>query len=157
MVEQQIRTWEVLDQRVLDTILATPRHQYVPETYRKLAYTDTRIPLGHGEVMLNPNLEARMLQELEVGAEDRVLEVGTGSGFVTACLAQLGAAVDSVEIHADLATAARERLAGFDNVQVSTGDAASGWGEPAAYDAIMVTGSVPAVPDGLKQALLGQV
>ncbi len=153
MVEQQIRPWEVLDQRILDVIGATARDRYVPAAYRNLAYSDTRIPLGHGQVMMNPNLEGRLLQALDTDPRDVALEIGTGSGYVTACLAQLVARVDSVEIVAELAEAARAKLAEFSNVTVHQGDASAGWGEPASYDAILVTGSVPEVPARMREGL----
>ena len=98
MVEQQIRPWEVLDQEVLDLLFVIKREEYVPPQYRSLAFVDMEIPLGHGQKMLSPKLEARMLQELAVKPTDRVLEVGTGSGYMTALLAMRGAHVYSVEI-----------------------------------------------------------
>src|SRR5262245_51080823 len=102
MIESQIRTWEVLDQRVLDTLATVKRGAFVPENYRPLAFVDMEIPLSHGEVMLAPKLEARMLQELTLKESDRVLEVGTGSGYMTALLASLAGHVYSVELHPDL-------------------------------------------------------
>src|ERR1044072_5325663 len=98
MVEQQIRPWEVLDQRVLDLLFKVKREAFVPESYRALAFADLQIPLGHGECMLQPKLESRMLQELAVTENDRILEVGTGSGYMTALLANAGAHVYSVDI-----------------------------------------------------------
>src|SRR4249920_1408341 len=111
MIESQIRTWEVLDQTVLDTLFKVKREDYVPEKYRPLAFVDMEIPLGHGEVMLAPKLEARMLQELTLKNTDRVLEVGTGSGHMTALLASLAAHVCSIELHADLSESAASKLA----------------------------------------------
>ncbi|MGC1955450.1 MAG: protein-L-isoaspartate O-methyltransferase, partial [Gammaproteobacteria bacterium] len=110
MVEQQIRTWDVLDQRVLDIIRDIPREDYVPEAYRNLAYADTSIPLEDGEVMMPPRVEARLLQALQLKPDDRVLEVGTGSGYLTALLAQLAGRVVSVEISETLAARARRAL-----------------------------------------------
>src|SRR4051812_39817266 len=98
MVEQQIRTWDVLEPRVLDLVGRMPRENFVPAEYRKLAFADMNIPLGGGQVMMPPKVEARMLQELEITPQDKILEVGTGSGYVTALLASLGAQVYSVEI-----------------------------------------------------------
>ena len=96
MVESQIRTWDVLDQRVLDLVLELKREDFVPEAYRALAFADMEIPLGHGEAMLSPKLEARLVQELGIAPTDRVLEIGTGSGYMTALLARLGSHVTSV-------------------------------------------------------------
>src|SRR5512134_46514 len=110
MIESQIRTWEVLDQRVLDTLAVVKREEYVPEKYRPLAFVDMELPIGHGEVMLAPKLEARMLQELTLKPDDRVLEVGTGSGYMTALLASLAGHVYSVEPHQDFSAAAAGKL-----------------------------------------------
>jgi len=158
MVESQIRTWEVLDQRVLDTLFAVKREEYVPEKYRPLAFVDMEVPLGFGEVMLAPKLEARMLQELTLKDSDRVLEVGTGSGYMTALLAALAGHVYSVERHPELAESARVKLADHRvlNVTLETGDAGRGWSKHAPYDAIVLTGSVPLLPQGLEAALKPQ-
>jgi len=155
MVESQIRTWEVLDQRVLDTLSAVRREEYVPDQYRPLAFVDMEIPLGHGEAMLTPKLEARILQELTLNGSDRVLEVGTGSGYMTALLAALAAHVHSVELHIDLARSAQRKLTdhGVRNVTVETGDAGNGWLAHAPYDAIVLTGSVPLLPETFKGQL----
>ena len=145
MVEQQIRTWEVLDQQVLDLMAEVPREDYVPAAYRNLAFADTCIPLDHGQTMMLPRVEARMLQALKVSPSDRILEIGTGSGFVTALLARLGGHVTSIEIHASLCTGAREKLAAhaIENVDIHNDDGARGWERSAPYDVIAVTGSVP--------------
>jgi protein-L-isoaspartate(D-aspartate) O-methyltransferase len=155
MIESQIRTWEVLDQRVLDTLSAVKREEYVPDKYRPLAFVDMEIPLGHGQVMLAPKLEARMLQELTLKGSDRVLEVGTGSGYMTALLAALAEHVYSVEWHADLSEAARARLAEHrvHNVTLEIGDAGRGWSRQAPYDAIVLSGSVPLLAKGFQAAL----
>ena len=155
MIEQQIRTWDVLDQRVLDTLAAIPRHRYVPDNFRSLAYCDSRVPIGHGEVMMNPNVEGRLLQALQLTATDRVLEIGTGSGYVTACLRALAGSVDSVEIHADLSRDAAQKLQrdAVRDVNLQVGDAADGWGEANGYDAIAITGSLPQLPERYRQAL----
>ena len=158
MIEQQIRPWEVLDQRVLDVIAQTPREDFVPERYRALAFADIRIPLGHGQVMMNPNVEGRLLQALSLLPSDDVLEIGTGSGYVTACLARLGRQVTSIDIFAEFTETARDRLAGYGlrNLQLRTGDAL---GDPATvddgklYDAIAVTGSMPVLPPEWQQRL----
>ena len=145
MIEQQIRTWEVLDQHVLDTIAATPREDFVPESFRRLAFADTQIPIAHHEVMMAPKVEARMIQSLRIRESDTVLEIGTGSGYVTALLARMASWVKSVEIHNDLSNGARERLqdTGIDNVTLEVGDALGSWISSAAYDAVVVTGSLP--------------
>ncbi len=145
MIQQQIRPWDVLDQRVLDAMESLPRHEFVPEAYRQLAYADIRIPIGEDQVMMTPKVEARLAQELRLTDDDKVLEVGTGSGFLTALLASLAGHVHSVEIHEALAKTAAVRLAnhGIDNVSVAIGDASRGWEAEAPYDAIAVTGSLP--------------
>lgn len=155
MIESQIRTWEVLDQRVLDTLSVLRREAFVPERYRPLAFVDMEIPLGHGEVMLAPKLEARMLQELTLKDGDRVLEVGTGSGYVTALLASLAGHVYSVELHPDFSAAAAGKLAAhaIANATLEVGDAAQGWSRHAPYDAILLTGSVPVLPPRFRAQL----
>jgi protein-L-isoaspartate(D-aspartate) O-methyltransferase len=156
MVEQQIRTWEVLDPRVLDLLLRVRREDYVPPQHRALAFADMEIPLGHGEKMLAPKLEARMLQELALRPGDRILEVGTGSGYMTALLASLGGHVTSVDIIPEFTRTAGARLAaqGITNVTLETGDAARAWHSHAPYDAIVLTGSVPVLPDAYPKNLL---
>lgn len=155
MVEQQIRTWEVLDQQVLDLLFRMRREDYVPEPYRALAFADMEIPLGHGEKMLQPKLEARMLQELTLKDTDQILEVGAGSGSMTALLASLGGHVYSVEIIPEfsVSAAAKLRAHGIVNVTLETGDAARGWDKHAPYDAIVLTGSVPVLPDAFQKSL----
>jgi protein-L-isoaspartate(D-aspartate) O-methyltransferase len=145
MIEQQIRPWEVLDQRVLDTIAEMRREDFVPEAYRRLAFADTQIPIGHGEVMMAPKVEGRMLQALQINPGDTALEIGTGSGYVAALLSRLAAWVTSVELYADLSTLAGERLraARIDNVTLVVGDALRDWSAPAQYDVVAVTGSMP--------------
>jgi len=155
MVEQQIRPWEVLDQQVLDLLFAVRREEFVPEQYRSLAFVDMEIPLGHDEKMLAPKLEARMLQELAVKPGDRILEVGTGSGYMTALLAKRGAHVYSVEIVPELSAQAAARLKAHDiaNVTLEVGDAARGWERHAPYDVIVLTGSVPVLSDEFQRSL----
>lgn len=155
MVEQQVRTWEVLDQRVLDLMLETPREEYVPPAYRALAFCDTNIPLGDEEVMMTPKVEARMVQSLQLRPTDKVLEVGTGSGFVTALLAALSDHVLSVELNGRLAESARTTLAahGVTNTTLVNADAVAGWSEQAPYDAIAVTGSLPLFEDCFRDQL----
>jgi protein-L-isoaspartate(D-aspartate) O-methyltransferase len=155
MIEQQIRPWEVLDQRVLDLLFRVRREDFVPPAYRELAFADMEIPLGHGEKMLAPKLEARMLQELGPVETDRVLEIGTGSGYCTALLASLAAHVYSVDILPEFTRAAGERLAlhGIRNVTLETGDAATGWDKHGPYDAIILTSSMPILPESFKASL----
>lgn len=155
MIVQQIRPWEVMDDQVLDLIMRTPREDFVPPQYRNLAFTDMAIPLGHGQVMMPPRLEARMLQALAVQPDESVLEIGTGSGYVTALLAQLARHVYSVEIVPELKQAAEQRLAarGLTNVTLDEGDAAAGWPRRGSYDAIAVTGSLPMLVPELAQEL----
>jgi protein-L-isoaspartate(D-aspartate) O-methyltransferase len=155
MVEQQIRTWEVLDQDVLDLLYAVPREEFVPPQHRALAFSDLQIPLGEDQRMWEPKLEARILQELAVHKTDRVLEVGTGSGYLTALLARRAAQVVSVEINPRLAEFGRRNLErhGVDNVLLELGDAARGWASHAPYQVIVLTGSTPLLP----RAFLGQL
>ena len=155
MVEQQIRTWEVLDQQVLDLLFRVRREEFVPEQYRALAFADMEIPIGNGEKMLSPKLEARMLQELALAPGDTVLEVGTGSGYMTALLASVGRHVHSVDIVPEFTRSAAARIAahGLYNVTLETGDAARGWNLHAPYDAIVLTGSVPVLPDAFRNSL----
>ena len=155
MVEQQIRTWEVLDQAVLDLLYAVPREDFVPRAYRTLAFADMEIPIGEGEKMMPPKVEARIVQALAPHKTERVLEVGTGSGYLTALLAHRAAHVHSVEIRPALAAFGRDNLArhGADNVTLETGDAARGWPTRAPYDVIVLTGSTPALPKVLLDQL----
>ena len=155
MVEQQIRTWEVLDQAVLDLLYAVPREEFVPAAFRKLAFADMEIPIGEGETMMAPKMEARVVQELALRKTDRVLEVGTGSGYLTALLAHRAAHVYSLEIRAALAAFGRDNLArhGADNVTLEVGDGARGDARRAPYDAIVLTGSTPVLPAALKEQL----
>ena len=149
MVEQQIRPWEVLDSRVLSLLENIHREDFVPVRYRKLAFADLAIPLDCGQVMMRPKIEARMLQALELGDDETVLEIGTGSGFITACLAALAKRVVSVEIFPELHREAVLKLKdkAIDNVELFTGDVMKGWQPEQAHDVVVVTGSVPAVPE----------
>ena len=155
MIEQQVRTWEVLDQRVLDTMAAVPRERFVPERVRNLAFADIQLPIGHGQVMMEPKLEGRLLQALGLNPSDSVLEVGTGTGYLTACLAKLAGRVVTVERHPELSQAAQERVRSLDigNVTFRVGEAADGWEQDGRFDAIALTGSLPEVPEGYKRQL----
>jgi protein-L-isoaspartate(D-aspartate) O-methyltransferase len=144
MLGQQLRAWDVLDDRVLRAFADTPRENFVPADYRDLAFADTEIPLGLGQTMLAPKVEGRILQALQVEPIDDVLVVGTGSGYLTACVAQLAKHVTSVDIFPDFATTAAPKLAARDirNVELKTADALR-LPYRAQFDAIAVTGSTP--------------
>jgi protein-L-isoaspartate(D-aspartate) O-methyltransferase len=154
MVEQQIRTWEVLDQAILDLLFTVRREEFVPPAHRALAFADLELPLPGGERMWAPKMEARVLQALELGREESVLEIGTGSGYFTALLASRAAEVTTVEIDPSLAAAAAARLVrhAFTNVHREIGDGARGWGREL-YDAIVLTGSTPLLPEAFMQQL----
>lgn len=149
MVEQQIRPWEVLDPKVLDLLFKVKREDFVPPVYQSLAFVDMEIPLGHGERMWAPRLEARALQALQVQRHERVLEVGTGSGYLTALLAAQGGVVVTVELHADLKTEAERKFQahGLANIQTRQGDAARDWETDGQFDVIVLTGSTPVLPE----------
>ncbi len=155
MVEQQIRPWEVLDPKVLDLLLTVKREDYVPQVYRSLAFVDMEIPLGHGEVMWAPKIEARALQALQVNSHERVLEVGTGSGYFTALLASQAGVVVTVEVHADLKAEAEKKFQahGLTNIQTRLGDAARDWADDGAFDVIVLTGSSPLLPEAYLKRL----
>jgi protein-L-isoaspartate(D-aspartate) O-methyltransferase len=155
MIEQQIRPWDVLDQRVLELIDGLPRDKFVPTAYLKLAYADINIPLNHGQVMMPPKVEARMLQALNIKNTDTILEVGTGSGYVTALLARSGKHVYSVDVYPDFIESTGRKLAELDisNVTLESGDAVNGWDNHAPYDVIAITGSLPVLPDSFLQSL----
>jgi protein-L-isoaspartate(D-aspartate) O-methyltransferase len=148
MLGQQIRAWEVLDDRVLQALEQTPRERFVPEDFRDLAFADTEIPLAHGQAMLAPMIEGRLLQALQIEPIDDVLEIGTGTGFLTACIARLARRVHSVDIFPDFVDAARAKLAtdGHGNVELETADALQ-LELPSRFDAIAVTASVPVLDD----------
>lgn len=158
MVEQQIRPWEVLDQSVLDLLFTVKREEFVPAAAKALAFVDTELPIGHGQVMLAPRMEARLLQELGVKRQDKVLEIGTGNGYMAALLAARAEHVVSLEINAELADVARGNLtrAGITNVTVETCDGAQGFAARGPYDVILISGGIPAIPAAiLKQLRLG--
>jgi protein-L-isoaspartate(D-aspartate) O-methyltransferase len=155
MIEQQIRPWEVLDSAVLDLLFEVKREDFVPAAHRSLAFADLEIPLGHGEAMMQPKVEARILQELAVQAHESAYEVGTGSGYFTALLGRRARQVTSAEIHDDFRTAAQAKLraAGASNVTLVGGDGARAPLVPSAFDVIVLTGSTPVLP----QAFLDQL
>lgn len=154
MIQQQIRAWEVLDPRVLEMLASVQREAFVPERYQSLAFADTEIPLAHGQSMMAPKLEGRLLQALDLSGDESVLEIGTGSGFLTACLARLARQVSSVEIHADMTAAAAKKLESFTikNVALETADALA-MDFPRSFDAIAVTASSPRRIERFERAL----
>lgn len=145
MIEQQVRPWYVLDQTVLGIMRRIPRDKFVSHSQVRLAYADIELPLDHGENMMHPRVEGRMLQELSISVDDSCLEVGTGSGYVTACLAHMANEVHSVDIHQDFIDTAQSRLLDnhIDNVELEVKDAFTELDTTRQYDAIAVTGSVP--------------
>lgn len=149
MIEQQIRPWEVLDPVVLDLLTKVKREDFVPAIYRSLAFVDMAIPLGNGEFMWEPKLEARVVQNLEIKRTDRVLEIGTGSGYLTALLASLAMQVVSVEIDPALKEEAENKLKahGLENITLKVGDAARDWDADGKFDVIVLTGSTPVLPE----------
>jgi protein-L-isoaspartate(D-aspartate) O-methyltransferase len=154
MVDQQIRTWEVLDPRVLDALVAVPREAFVPAEYRELAFADAPIPIGSGQTMLAPKLQGRILQALGVTATDSVLEVGSGTGYLAACFSLLGAATHSIDIHAKFIALSRANLRALPNAQVQfeirDAFSAAALGQ---YDVIAVTGSLPVYDTRFEQSL----
>src|SRR3954469_4162643 len=155
MIEQQIRTWEVLDPAVLDLLFEVKREEFVPVEHRSLAFADLELPLGHGEAMLPPKVEARIVQELAIQPHETVYEVGTGSGYLTALLARRARHVTSAEIHADLSRRAAESLkrAGITNVTLLEGDSARAPLAESAFDVIVIGGSMPLLPQAFLDRL----
>lgn len=147
MIEQQIRPCDVLEARILDLLKQVRREHFVPQAQRALAFVDMEVPLGHSATMWSPKLEARVVQELHLNRIDKVLEVGTGSGYLTALMATLAGHVTSVEIVPELSAMAKQHLQVYhrDNITLEIGDAAQGWGTEK-YDAIVLTGSTPVLP-----------
>ncbi len=155
MVAQQIRTWNVLDDNVLDLLYKIKREEFIPAENRAMAFVDMEIPLGYGQVMLTPKMEARIVQELHVKKTDKILEVGSGSGYLTALLADQGAHVYSVEIIPELKKLAENNLKAHEitNVIIELGDAAHGWPKNEPYDVIVLTASTPGLPDAFQKSL----
>ena len=143
MVDQQVRAWDVLNADILEVLKTVPREQFVPAGYEALAFADTQIPIGHGESMMTPTLEGRLLQALDLNSTDSVLEIGTGSGFLTACLTHLAGDITSVDIHGDLLETAAANLesSGIKDVELLAMDATKELPD-AQYDAVAVTGSI---------------
>lgn len=155
MVVQQIQPWNVRDDKVLELIQRIPREDFVPAEYKEHAFTDMNIPLGNGQEMMSPKLEAYMLQALQIQEQDKVLEIGTGTGYVTALLASQARHVVTVDIDADTLKRAEEKLKAHQitNVTYEEGDAALGWEKQKPYDVIAVTGSLPILPEVFQRNL----
>jgi len=159
MIEQQIRPWNVIDPVALDALEAIPRENYVAENMKSSAFSDVELPIGHNQVMLFPKIEAKILQTVQLQKTDNVLEIGTGSGYMTALLAHLAEKVCSVEIHDDLSLQAQEKLGadGFDNISFivanATEESEQQITQHGPFDVIILTGSVPQLPDIFKQML----
>lgn len=155
MVDNQVRTWNVVNARVLDVLGDLRREDFVPAAWRHMAFADMPLPLGHGEIMMKPVVEGRLLQGVAPQADETVLEIGTGSGFLTACLARLTHHVTSVDLHAEFVNAARTRLAaaGADNVTLGVAEAVNEYQPQDVFDVIVVGGAVHTVPDRFTQWL----
>ncbi|WP_426208674.1 protein-L-isoaspartate O-methyltransferase family protein [Massilia sp. TWP1-3-3] len=158
MIEQQIRPWNVLDSDVLDLLLVVKREDFVPAAHKALAFVDTEIPLGSGEAMFTPKIEARILQEVQLKKHENVLEIGAGSGYMAALLAHKARHVTTIEINPALKELAQANLAraGLSNVTVELGDGAQGWNAGAPFDVIVISGALEALPEAfLKQIKVG--
>lgn len=155
MIEQQVRPWDVLDQRVLDVLSEIPRDAFLEPAYQGIAYSDFPLPIGHAQHMLKPTVDGRLIQALMLEVTDTMLEVGTGSGYLTACLARLCAHVDSIELIRELAESARTRLQsmGVSNVTIQQQDATVPWDARDGYDAIAFSGAIPSIPDFYRNKL----
>ena len=154
MVDQQIRTWEVLDPRVLDALVRVPREAFVPPEYRELAFADTSVPIAGGQTMLAPKLQGRILQSLDLEQRDRALEIGTGTGYLAAAMSLLAHETTSIEILPELAVAATRNLGSFSEARVKVENRdAFGPGSLGEYDAIAVTGSLPVYDKRFERAL----
>ena len=156
MIEQQIRPWDVLDQRVLNVIADVARERFVSPEHKNVAYSDCQLPIGEGQVMLPPNVDGRILQALLIETTESVLEIGTGSGYLCACLSRLAAKVCSIELQPTLHEQAKSRLEqlGISNVDCRLQDAAEEWDADDGYDAIALTGSVESIPDFYRNKLV---
>jgi protein-L-isoaspartate(D-aspartate) O-methyltransferase len=155
MIEQQIRPWDVLDPEVLELLHVVKRENFVPAAHKALAFVDAEIPLPGGQSMLNPKVEARLLQDVNLKKHESVLEIGTGSGYMAALLAHKGRHVTTVEVSPELKALAEKNLAdnGVTNVTVELGNGAQGWTNGAPFDVIVVSASLPVLPEALLQQL----
>lgn len=153
MVEQQIRPWDVLDPKVLELLEQMPRHKFVAPELQNLAYTDVELPLEDAASMLAPKIEARLLQAIDLDETDTALVIGTGSGYLTALVAELAQEVTSIEISETLLEQAKARLADYKNIQLIQGDAGKDWQDNKTYDAIILAGSTPTQPQAYKEKL----
>ena len=155
MIEQQIRPWNVIDQVSLDVMEMVPRENFVADKYKNVAFADLELPIGFGQLMLAPKIEAKILQALQVKKTEYILEIGTGSGYLTALLASLGKQVHTIELHDTLSKLAQQRLAAenITNVTFSVADATHGYNWNRPYNVIVLTGSVPAITDDFKNSL----
>ena len=155
MIEQQVRTWEVLDQRVLDMLSIVHREDYIPSKYKKLALSDVNIPLAHGQVTMQPRIEARLVQALNISNQDKILEIGTGCGYLTAILSKFGHQVISIELYPDFTKEASLHLLdnNINKATLITGDGIDGWAVLAPYDVIAITGSMPHANKNIEQQL----
>ncbi len=155
MIKQQLRTWSVLDPKILALATEVPRENFVPEQYREMAFADIEIAIGHGQKMMAPKVEARILQALDIQPTDSILEIGSGSGYLTACLAHMGGKVTSIDIHDDFTAQARERLQqhGINNVEFITGNGLELAEELGPFDVIVLSGSLPKISEKLTRRL----
>jgi len=155
MIVQQIRPWDVLDHNVLDVMADIPRELFVPKKYAELAFCDVEIPLGDGQVILQPRIEGRIMQSLSIKPDDRILEIGTGCGYMTACLSRLGDSVVTVECIENLSKQAKINIESqnITNVSFRVGNAVEGWDQDGPFDVIAITGSMPELPKNLKSIL----
>ena len=155
MIEQQIKPWNVPNQSVLELISELHREDFVPDEYKRLALSDTRIPLAHGQVTMTPKVEARLLQALDIKPEDEILEIGTGCAYLTVLMAKSGHHVLSIDIHPEFTAQAKSKLQQHDihNVTLESGDAVHGWQQSSPYDVIVFTGSVPFLEESIQQQL----
>ena len=155
MIEQQVRPWDVLNPVILETLDQVSREDFIADNYKNLSYADTAIPLGNGQFMMHPVVEGRVLQSLEIKANDEILEIGTGSGYITACLAKLGSHVNSIEIDETISKTAADRLSRkkIFNVTLTVADANNEVPSSQSYDVIAITGSMNECPQKYKEAL----
>ncbi|AUB79277.1 protein-L-isoaspartate O-methyltransferase [Spiribacter roseus] len=155
MVEQQLRTWEILNERVLEVMHRMPRDRFTPSAFANLAYADMQVPIDHDQVMLEPKVVGRLLQALDPQPNERALEIGTGTGYLTACLGEMAADVTSVDLYPEFTELAASNLKkqAIENNRLETGDAALGWDDGRRYDVIAVTGSLPELHQGFHRSL----